>query len=327
MIHDLLTQAISAFTGLVLPAASANAAETDALLFALIGGTILVLGLVFGLMLTYVVRYRHGTAISRGGESDKSWWFEIAWTAATLVIFFGLFVWGANLYLRLFQPPENALRIAVTGKQWMWKAEHAGGQAEINALHVPMNRPIELLMTSEDVIHDFSIPAFRVKRDVLPGRYESLWFTATEPGTYHLFCTQFCGTDHSVMGGDVVVLPGPEFEEWLETNAASTGLAPQGRALFSRLGCSGCHQTDTERRGAGSTVRAPSLASLYGHPVPLSDGTVVVADDQYIRDSILQPARQIVAGYANQMPSFAGVVSESDLIRLLAYIKSIAAGS
>ncbi len=169
MIHDLLTSAISAFTGLVLPAASSTAQETDYLLFALIGGTLLVLGLVFGLMLLYIVKYRHGTLASRGGSNDKSWRFEVSWTAATLVIFFGLFIWGADLYTRLFDTPVNALRIAVTGKQWMWKIEHDGGQSEINALHVPVNRPIQLLMTSEDVIHDFSVPAFRVKRDVLPG--------------------------------------------------------------------------------------------------------------------------------------------------------------
>ncbi len=323
MIHDLLSQAISALTGLALPAASSNAVETDALLLALIGGTLLVLALVFGLMLLFVVRYRHGTKASRAGSEDKSWKIEISWTAATLAVFFGLFVWGADLYVRLFQPPANALRIAITGKQWMWKAEHGGGQGEINALHVPLGRPIELLMTSEDVIHDFSIPAFRIKHDVLPGRYNSLWFTAVQAGTYNLFCTQFCGTDHSMMGGKVVVLPAVEFERWLEANAASPGLAPEGRALFSRLGCSGCHQADAAR-GSLSTVRAPPLGGLYGQPVPLMDGTVVVADDQYIRDSILMPQRQIVAGYANQMPSFAGVVSEGDLTRLLAYIKSMA---
>lgn len=328
MIQDLLTGAISGITGLQLRPASSSARETDALLFALIGGTILVLGLVFGLMLYYIVRYRHGTKASRDGSDAKSWRFEISWTVATLVVFFGLFVWGADLYVRLFQPPPNAVRIAVTGKQWMWKAEHAGGQSEINALHVPINQPIELLMTSEDVIHDFSIPAFRIKHDVLPGRYTSLWFTAVEPGTYNLFCTQFCGTDHSQMGGKVVVMDSPSFQTWLETNTTSVGLVPEGRVLFTRYGCSGCHQAGqpgmAAARGSMSSVRAPPLDGVYGHPVPLSDGTVVIANDQYIRDSILMPSRQIVAGYANQMPPFDGVVSEGDLVRLLAYIKSLA---
>ena len=327
MIHNLLTQAISALTGLVLPAASANAMETDYLLFALIGGTILVLLLVFGLMFWYCVHYRHGSAAKRSGASEKSFKFEISWTTATLLIFFCLFIWGANLYVQLLEPPRNPLRIAVTGKQWMWKAEHPGGQGEINALHVPVGRPVELVMTSEDVIHDFSVPAFRIKRDVLPGRYTTISFTATVPGTYHLFCTQLCGTDHSVMTGDVVVMRGPEFEQWLAENAASNGLVAQGKVLFTQLGCSGCHQTDTQRRGAGSTVRAPDLAGVYGKPVPLSDGTIVTADDQYVRDSILMPSKQVVAGYANQMPSFSGVVTEADLTRLLAYIKSMAGSS
>jgi len=317
--------------GLLLPAASTNAVEVDTLLWALFGVTVLVLALVFGLMLTYVVRYRHTSAEDRGKPGEKTWRFEIAWTGATLVLFFGLFVWGANLYVRQFQPPANSLRIAVVGKQWMWKAEHPGGQREINALHVPAGRAVELLMTSEDVIHDFAIPAFRIKHDVLPGRYESLWFTATEVGTYHLFCTQFCGMDHSSMGGEVVVLSQPDYEHWLADNAASVSLVAQGRALFTRYGCSGCHQAEGRGQAAAadrtqgySSVRAPPLDGVYGHPVPLNDGRVVVADDRYVRDSILMPARDIVAGYENRMPNFTGVVTEADLFRLVAYIKSLA---
>lgn len=315
---------------LTLPAASANAPEVDLLLFALLGGTVLVLALVFGLMLRYVAHYRYTNTKDRGRPEEKTWRFEIAWTAATLVLFFGLFLWGADLYVRQFQPPPNALRISVVGKQWMWKAEHPGGQREINALHVPVGRAVELLMTSEDVIHDFAIPAFRIKHDVLPGRYESLWFTATEPGAYHLFCTQFCGTDHSAMGGEVVVLTQPDYERWLADNAASVGLVAQGRGLFTRYGCSGCHQAEGRGQAAAvdrtknySSVRAPPLDGVYGHPVPLNDGRVVVADDKYVRDSILMPAQDIVAGYDNRMPSFSGVVSESDLFRLIAYIKSL----
>ncbi len=315
---------------LSLPAASANAGEVDLLLLALLGVTILVLALVFGLMLFYVARYRHTNTEDRGRPEEKTWRFEIAWTSATLVLFFGLFLWGANLYVRQFQPPPNALRISVIGKQWMWKAEHPGGQREINALHIPVGRAVELLMTSEDVIHDFAIPAFRIKHDVLPGRYESLWFTATEPGVYHLFCTQFCGMDHSAMGGEVVVLTQPDYERWLADNAASVSLVAQGRTLFTRYGCSGCHQAEgrgqaeaADRTKGYSSVRAPPLDGVYGHPVPLSDGRVVVADDKYVRDSILMPAQDIVASYDNRMPSFSGVVSEGDLFRLVAYIKSL----
>ncbi len=172
----------------------------------------------------------------------------------------------------------------------MWKIEHAGGQREINALHVPIDTPVELVMTSEDVIHDFFVPAFRVKRDVLPGQYETMWFRADRVGTYHLFCSQFCGTAHSSMIGDVVVMPAKDYADWLTTNGAGDTLAEQGKSLFMRYGCAGCHL-------GGGTVRAPSLAGLYGSPVPLSDGTTVIADDRYIRDSIMYPKAQIVASY------------------------------
>ncbi len=316
---------------LTLPGASANAFETDVLMLALLVVTGLVLALVFGLLLIFVVRYRHDSGLDRGQLAKKTWRMEVGWTTATLVLFFGLFLWGADLYVRLFQPPPEALKISITGKQWMWKAEHADGQREINALHIPVNRPVELVMTSEDVIHDFSIPAFRIKHDVLPGRYDTLWFTATTPGTYHLFCTQFCGTDHSVMGGDVVVLDGPGFQKWLTENGASDTLAAQGRVLFTQYGCSGCHMAqpgpldgNQAPRSSYGSVRAPPLNNVYRHPVPLNDGSTVTADDQYIRDSILQPSKQIVAGYENRMPAFAGVVTEADLVRLIAYIKSLA---
>ena len=194
-----------------LPAASSNAAEVDHLIWALVGVSGAVLVLVFGLLLRYIVKYRASSPLDRGAIAQKTWILETAWTVATLLVFFGLFVWGANLYVRLFEPPQGALKIYVIAKQWMWKVEHAGGQREINALHLPVGRPIELVMTSEDVIHDFSIPAFRIKHDVLPDRYETLWFTATRAGTYSLYCTQFCGLDHSKMVGEIVVLAPDQF--------------------------------------------------------------------------------------------------------------------
>jgi cytochrome c oxidase subunit 2 len=230
------------------------------------------------------------------------------------------------LYVRLFRPPSDALRIYVVGKQWMWKVEHAGGQREIDALHVPVNRPIELLMTSEDVIHDFSIPAFRIKHDVLPGRYESLWFRADQLGDYHLYCTQFCGTDHAAMVGKIVVLSGPDYQRWLETSPGSGDPVADGAVLFSRYGCGGCHRAGPAG-GGGSTVRAPSMNGLAGTPVPLADGGTVVADDRYIRNAILSPRTQTVAGYDPVMPSFNGVISEEDLLRIVAYIQSLAGQS
>jgi cytochrome c oxidase subunit 2 len=304
---------------LTLPLAASTGVQTDLLLLGLLAVSIAVLGLVFGLMLVYAIRYRHNSPIDRGALAEKSFRFEISWTVGTLVIFFGLFIWGSAIYVRLYQPPANALKIYVVAKQWMWKIEHAGGQREINALHIPVDTPIELVMTSEDVIHDFFVPAFRVKRDVLPGQYETMWFRPDRIGTYHLFCSQFCGTAHSSMIGDVVVMSAQDYAGWLTTSGGGGDtLAAQGKGLFVRYGCAGCHL-------GGGTVRAPSLAGLYGSPVPLSDGSTVIADDRYIRDSIMQPKSQVVASYEPIMPSFRNVIREDDLVRLVAYIHSLAA--
>jgi cytochrome c oxidase subunit 2 len=306
-----------------LPEASNSAAETDRLLLGLLLLTVAVLALVFGLMFRYIVKYRAGSALDRSAVAQKSWIFEISWTAATLLIFFGLFIWGADLYVRLSRPPRNALKIYVIAKQWMWKTEHVGGQRELNALHVPLGIPVELVMTSEDVIHDFSVPAFRIKHDVLPGRYESLSFTANRPGEYTLYCTQFCGVDHSRMVGKVVVLPQPLFQAWLDQNGSGGTLAAAGSTLFIRFGCSGCHGNDGSGSDSGS-VRAPSLAGLYGSRVLLADGTQTNADEGYLHDSIVMPQRQLVSGYAPIMPSFAGQLDEEDILKLVAYIKSLA---
>lgn len=310
-----------------LPEATRDAAEVDRLIGALVLASAAILALVYGLIVVYMFRYHAGSKAERGRPSRKSWRFEIAWTSATLVVFFGLFLWGADLYVRLFQAPENALRIYVVGKQWMWKAEHPGGQKEINALHVPINTPVQLVMTSQDVIHDFSVPAFRIKRDVLPGRYETIWFEAATPGTYHLFCTQFCGAGHATMTGEVVVMTAPDFEHWLGTGSTGAGpkqsMAAEGQALFMRLGCSGCH--GAQGQGTGGAVEAPALSGLYGSEVKLSTGAAVRADDRYLRDSILQPEKEIVAGYAPIMPSFSGQVDEEQLMRLIAFLKSLRA--
>lgn len=296
---------------------TANAISTDWLLLGLLLVSAAVLALVFGLMLFYLVRYRYDSPVNRGEVAERSFKFEMSWTIATLVVFFGLFIWGSFIYVDDFQPPRDALKVYVVAKQWMWKVEHAGGQREIDALHVPVNKPIELVLTSQDVIHDFFVPAFRLKRDVLPGQYETLWFKAQKTGTYQLFCAQFCGASHAAMIGDVYVLSGPDYANWLAHNGTEGTLVAQGHALFIRDGCDGCH-------GGRGTVRAPSLIGLYGSPVPLSDGTTVVADDAYIRDSILQPEKQIVASFAPVMPSFTGVIGEDDLMKLVAYVESLA---
>jgi len=295
-----------------------GAIATDRLLGGLFLVSAAVLTLVFGLMLLYLVRFRHNSPINRGDVAEKSFRFEMSWTLVTLVIFFGLFIWGSFLYVDMVQPPNDALKVYVVAKQWMWKVEHAGGQREIDALHVPINKPVELVMTSEDVIHDFFIPAFRLKRDVLPGQYETLSFKAEKSGIFHLFCAQFCGTSHAAMIGTVEVMSAPDYAKWLARNGTSDTLAQQGRALFIRYGCDGCH-------GGRGTVRAPPLDGLYGSPVPLSDGTTVMADETYIRDSILQPGKQLVASYAPIMPSFSGVIGEDNLVKLIAYVESLAA--
>jgi cytochrome c oxidase subunit 2 len=305
----------------LLPEPSAVAMEVDWLIGGLTGISLLVLALVLGMMLFFVIRYRESSPLNRGEVAKKTWRFEVAWTAATLLAFFGLFVWGADLFARIWRPHANPLTINVIAKQWMWKVEYPGGQHEINQLHIPAGRDVQLLMTSEDVIHDFGLPDFRLKRDVLPGRYEALWLHADETGSYRLFCDQFCGTDHAAMVGRVVVLAGPDYQKWLEQNDTSHDLVAQGQALFIRNGCAGCHQA--ERSGGGGTVRAPSLNGLYMSPVPLADRSVVIADDRYIHDSILDPARQVVASYAPLMPSFKGVIGEEDLVKIIAYIKSL----
>ncbi|CAH2600596.1 Cytochrome c oxidase polypeptide II [Rhodovastum atsumiense] len=302
---------------LLLVQGSNHAPELDLLFGALLLITAAVLLLAFGLIWTYVIRYRASNPLDRGGLAQKTWRMEVAWTTATLLVFFGLFIWGADLYTRLFLPPEDTLKVWVVGKQWMWKVQHPGGQREINALHVPVNRPVQLIMTSEDVIHDFFIPGFRIKRDVLPGRYTTLWFRADRLGSYHLFCAQFCGTDHSRMIGEVIVMEPADFDIWLAENGGGATLAEAGQGLFIRYGCSGCH-------GGRSSVHAPPLEGVYGSPVPLSDGSVVVADDRYIHDSILYPGAQVAAGYAPLMPSFAGQIIEEDLVKLVAYIRSLA---
>ncbi len=312
----------------LLPEASSIAGEVDWLIGSLLVVSLAVLALVLGLMLLYVVRYRHDSPLDRGGVAQKTWRIEVAWTTATLVAFFGLFLWGANLFVRVYEPHVNPLTVTVIGKQWMWKAEYPGGQREINRLHIPAGRDVQILLTSEDVIHDFGLPAFRIKRDVLPGRYEALWLHADQPGDYHLFCDQFCGTDHSSMVGTVTVMAPPAYQDWLEQNegyGASTSLVAEGQALFIRNGCSGCHQAGLS--GGGGTVRAPSLNGIYMSPVPLANGGVVTADDRYIHDSIIYPQEQVVAGYAPVMPSYRGVIGEEELVKIIAYIKSLAPGA
>src|SRR3954469_5303571 len=296
---------------------STHPQNVDRLFVGLLVTSILVLALLFFLLLSFAIRYRAGSAADRDHRTKKSWHWELGWTTATLLAFVALFAWGAKLFLEIYTTAKDSLPIYVVAKQWMWKVQHPGGQREINELHIPLGRPVRLIMASQDVIHSFFMPAFRIKRDVVPGRYQDMTFEASKAGTFHLFCAEYCGTDHSRMTGRIVVLEPADYEAWLARQDVDGTLAAQGAGLFRQLGCSGCHSP-------GSTVRAPPLEGLYGQPVPLQGGEIVVADDKYIRDSILLPRSQIAAGYDPVMPSFEGKVSEDDLVRLVAYIKSLA---
>ncbi len=296
---------------------SPHGGDVDLLFVGLILASSLVLGLLFFLLVLFCVRYRAGNQVDRGHRVTKSWHWEVSWTAASLLCFLGLFIWGAVIFLEIYQRPPDELSVFVVAKQWMWKVQHAGGQSEINALHIPVHQPIRLVMASQDVIHSFFIPALRLKHDVVPGRYQDLQIEADKAGHYHLFCAEYCGTDHSGMVGEIVAMEPADFAAWLAAQAPSSSLAQEGAALFRELGCSGCHSTR-------SKVHAPQLEGLYGKPVPLSDGTSVIADDKYIRDSILLPRSQVAAGYDPVMPSFEGRVSEDQLLRLIVYIKSLA---
>jgi cytochrome c oxidase subunit 2 len=296
-------------------AASQHARQID-LLIATFGALVWVLALpVFVLSLAFMVRYRRGRAINRRHAPDRNVWVETSWAVIPFLLVMGFYVWSTTLYFELQTPPANALPIDVVAKQWMWKAQHPSGAAEIDALHVPLGRPVKLTMTSQDVIHSFYLPAMRIKKDVLPGRYTFLWFTPDRVGSYRLMCAEFCGADHSAMIGRLTVMEPGDYAAWVKQAATSGTLAAQGEALFRRVGCSACHS-------AQSAVRAPPLEGLYGVPVPLADGSVVTADEQYLHDSIALPNRAIVAGYDPIMPTYENVLDEAQIGQLVAYLKA-----
>ena len=273
------------------------------------------------LIVVFAVKYRAGSRANRDlapkqVRERRNHRIELAWIFIPLALFLTMFAWAANLYYAHATPPADAMNVYVVGKQWMWKLEHVGGQREIDELHVPAGRPVRLVMTSQDVIHDFFMPVFRIKQDVLPGRYTILWFNATRPGDYHLFCSQYCGTDHSRMIGHVVVMEPAAFAAWLARGNAVQTMAARGEARFREYGCSGCH-------GADASVHAPKLEGVFGRPVQLEGGGSVIADELYVHDSVMLPRKQIVAGYAPIMPSFQGQISEEDLVDIVEYIKSL----
>ncbi|MES2391740.1 MAG: cytochrome c oxidase subunit II [Acidobacteriota bacterium] len=287
----------------------------DELYFFLLLMTVVGLALVGVLLLVFSLRYRREKN-PVATQIEGSTLLEATWTIIPLAIFLLTFVWGALLYFRIYDPPVNAMNIYIVGKQWMWKAEHPGGQHEINALHVPTGRNVQLTMISQDVFHSFSIPDFRVKREVIPGRYTTVWFNATTPGTYHLFCTQYCGTGHSAMIGEVTALSPEDYQKWLAESTSGMSLAQNGERLFSSMGCNSCHSGTAAARG-------PNLAGVYGSKLTLTNGTQVTVDDAYLRDAILNPGEHLTAGFAPIMPTYQGQISEDGLIDLVEFIKTM----
>ena len=269
---------------------------------------------LFIVMTVLAVRYRAGSAAGRVEPPVENRWLELGWTFTPLAIFLGIFTWAAVVYARFYAPAPGAMTVFVVGKQWMWKVQHANGRREIDELHLPAGEPVRLVLSTEDAIHSFYVPAFRIKQDAVPGRYTSIAFTPTREGEYWLHCAEYCGTDHARMGGRVVVMAPAAFAQWLQQGNENKALAARGFEIFRRAGCSGCH-------AANSTVHAPDLAGIYGRAVHLTDGRTVVADEAYLRDSILLPKRDVVAGYEPIMPSFAGQLDESELAALITYLK------
>ncbi len=296
--------------------ASAHAAQVDAIYFFMVSVTAFFSLLIAGLLVFFAIKYHRRHDDEVGAAIHGSLALELLWTVIPFFITMVMFGWGAKVFFDAYRPPKGAMEIYIVGKQWMWKAQHMGGQKEINELHVPVGRAVKLTMGSEDVLHSFFIPAFRVKADVIPGRYNVLWFTPTKPGRYHLFCAEYCGTKHSGMIGWVEVMEPTDFQAWLGGGRASDSPAAAGEKLFQDLVCISCHRDDAQARG-------PQLKGLFGHTVRLQGGATAVADEAYIRESIVNPQAKIVDGFLPIMPTFQGLVSEEQLLQLIAYVRSL----
>lgn len=296
------------------PAATQTAQRTDLLYFSLLALAGLVTVALVTLIIVFCVRYRRGSKADRSHAPTDNTRLEQVWTLTPFLGFVVLFVWAAHDFVRLYQPPRDAMPIFIVARQWMWKAEHTNGRREINELHVPAGRPVRLLMASQDAIHSFFVPAFRIKQDVVPGRFTALWFKADQEGDYSLFCAEYCGTDHARMVGRIRVMAPEDYSRWLDEGHVQTGVAQRGFALFRRHGCAGCHS-------ANSTVHAPDLTGLLGRRVHLQSGGSLIADETYIYDSIIEPDKHIVAGYDNIMPSFKGQLDEEDIMAIMEYLR------
>jgi cytochrome c oxidase subunit 2 len=297
--------------------ASTVSGKVDALYFYLSGVTMFFTLLIGGVLTFFVIKYRRRLPFEIPRPIAGSHKLETMWSVIPFLIAMSMFAWGSQIYFENARTPKNANEIYVVGKQWMWKIQHSTGQREINELHVPIGRKIKLIMTSEDTIHDFYIPAFRIKADVLPGRYTTQWFEATKPGTYHLFCAEYCGMNHSGMIGSIIVMQPTEFDSWLSGNASQQSPAVAGQQLFQSLGCVSCHGAN------GEGGRGPALAGLFGRKVFLTNNQTLTADEAYIRESIENPSGKVVSGFSPIMPTFQGQVTPEQLIQIISFIKSL----
>jgi cytochrome c oxidase subunit 2 len=298
--------------------ASTVAGQVDALFWTWVAISAFFSLLIAGAIFTFFIRYQRRRVGEVGHEDEGNLSLEIVWSAIPLVIALAMFGWGTKVFFTQSRPPADATEYFATGKQWMWKIQHPTGKREINNLHVPVGRPIKLTMISEDVIHSFYVPAFRVKADVLPGRYTTIWFEATKPGEYHLFCAEYCGTRHSGMTGTVYVMEEDDYQQWLSGGGLTGSMSARGEQLFQQLACSTCHLGD-------GTGRGPALTGVFGSQVALESGQTVLADESYVRNSILNPQNQLVAGYQPLMPTFQGLINEEGVMSLIEYVKSLAA--
>jgi cytochrome c oxidase subunit 2 len=296
--------------------ASAQASQVDAIYFFMVAVTAFFSLLIAALIAVFAFKYRRRNDDEIGEAIHGSLALELLWTIIPLGIVMVMFAWGAKVFFDFYRPPSGAMEIFVVGKQWMWKVQHMDGTREINELHVPIGRPVKLIMGSEDVIHSYFIPDFRVKADVIPGRYNTLWFTATRPGRYHLFCAEYCGTKHSGMVGTIIAMDPPEFQVWLSGGPPTASPVAAGEKLFKDLVCDSCHMQGAQQRG-------PVLAGLFGKQVELQGGGTVTVNEAYLRESIVNPQAKIVAGYQPIMPTFQGLVTEEQLLQLIAYVRSL----
>ncbi|MBN59807.1 MAG: cytochrome c oxidase subunit II [Gemmatimonadetes bacterium] len=297
--------------------ASTVAWQVDALYFFLVALTVVFCVLVFGMVAVFAIKYRRRSDDEQPEQNHGNLALELSWTIIPLFLALFVFLLGADVFFRLQRAPADPLEIYAVGKQWMWKIQHESGKREINTLHVPKGQPVRLTMTSEDVLHDFYIPAFRVKNDVIPGRYTTMWFEATQTGEFHLFCAEFCGTQHSGMIGKVIVMEPADYHDWLMgASAGGESMAEAGQRQFQELGCETCHKTASSGRG-------PSLVGIFNKQEKLANGQEVTVDVDYLRESILQPRAKIVEGYEPIMPVFEGQISEQSLLQIVSYIKSL----